>query len=98
MTIPFPNGGGIFDPIFLSHFLTKMSSIWAHQKGSFLNFSKLKLLLSGECQVNVKSQSEFDIGERETCLLLVLFGMSDNDISCSKQPRTARDDGEREVV
>ena len=24
--------------------------------------------MSGECQVNVKSQSEFDIGGRETCL------------------------------
>ena len=25
---------------------------------------------SGECQVNVKSQSELDIGGRETCLSL----------------------------
>ena len=26
----------------------------------------------GECQVNVKSQSELDIGGRETCQILVL--------------------------
>ena len=26
-----------------------------------------------ECQVNVKSQSELDIGGRETCLILVGF-------------------------
>ena len=27
--------------------------------------------MSGECQVNVKSQSELDIGGRETCPLLI---------------------------
>ena len=27
-------------------------------------------LVSGECQVNVKSQSELDIGGRETCISL----------------------------
>ena len=26
--------------------------------------------MSGECQVNVKSQSELDIGGRETCLIM----------------------------
>ena len=25
--------------------------------------------MSGECQVNVKSQSELDIGGRETCII-----------------------------
>ena len=29
--------------------------------------------MSVECQVNVKSQSELDIGERETCLNLQLI-------------------------
>ena len=28
--------------------------------------------MSGECQVNVKSQSELDIGGRETCFLICL--------------------------
>ena len=28
---------------------------------------------SGECQVNVKSQTELDIGGNETCLTLFLF-------------------------
>ena len=28
--------------------------------------------MSGECQVNVKSQSELDIGGRETCLASVM--------------------------
>ena len=42
----FHQGGvGIFRLIFLSHFLTKMRSFCAHQKGNFLNFSKLTLLL-----------------------------------------------------
>ena len=36
----------MFDLIFLRHFLTKMRSFCAHQKGNFLNFSKLTLLLS----------------------------------------------------
>ena len=35
--------------------------------------------MSGECQVNVKSQSELDIGGRETCsntnIRIVLFGI-----------------------
>ena len=39
-------GVGIFDLIFLSHFLSKMGSFCAHQKGNFLRFSKLTLLLS----------------------------------------------------
>ena len=42
----FPGGVGIFDLIFLSHFLSKMGSFCAHQKGNFLRFSKLTLLLS----------------------------------------------------
>ena len=29
--------------------------------------------MPGECQVNVKSQSELDIGGRETCLYLYVF-------------------------
>ena len=29
--------------------------------------------MSGECQVNVKSQSELDIGGRETCSKLLLI-------------------------
>ena len=45
--MPFLRGGvGIFGLIFLSHFLTKMRSFCVHQKGNFLNFSKLTLLLS----------------------------------------------------
>ena len=31
--------------------------------------------MSGECQVNVKSQSELDIGGRETCLQKRLYSM-----------------------
>ena len=31
--------------------------------------------MSGECQVNVKSQSELDIGGRETCYYLILYFM-----------------------
>ena len=42
----FSRGVGVFDLIFLRHFLTKMRSFCAHQKGNFLNFSKLTLLLS----------------------------------------------------
>ena len=42
----FSRGVGIFGLIFLSHFLTKMRSFYAHQKGNFLNFSKLTLILS----------------------------------------------------
>ena len=42
----FPRGVGIFALTFLSHFLTKMRTSCAHQKGNFLNFSKLTLLLS----------------------------------------------------
>ena len=42
----FSRGVGIFDLIFLRHFLTKMRSFCAHQKGNFLNFAKLTLLLS----------------------------------------------------
>ena len=42
----FLRGVGIFDLILLSHFLTKMRSFCVHQKGNFLNFSKLTLLLS----------------------------------------------------
>ena len=42
----FSTGVGVFDLIFLKHFLTKMRSFCAHQKGNFLNFSKLTLLLS----------------------------------------------------
>ena len=34
----FPGGVGIFDLIFLSHFLSKMGSFCAHQKGNFLRF------------------------------------------------------------
>ena len=41
----FPRGLGIFELNFLSQFLTKMRSFCAHQKGNFLNFSKLTLLL-----------------------------------------------------
>ena len=32
--------------------------------------------MSVECQVNVKSQSELDIGGRETCSLLNTFNVS----------------------
>ena len=39
-------GVGIFGLIFLSHFLTKMRSFCAHQKGNSLNLSKITLLLS----------------------------------------------------
>ena len=42
----FSRGVGVFDLIFLRHFLTKMRSFCAHQKGNFLNFLKLTLLLS----------------------------------------------------
>ena len=42
----FSRGVGNFELIFLSHFLTKMRSFCAHQKGNFLNFAKLTLLLS----------------------------------------------------
>ena len=45
-TCLFARGVGIFELIFLSHFLTKMRTFCAHQKGNFLNFSKLTLLLS----------------------------------------------------
>ena len=41
----FSRGVGVFDLIFLRHFLTKMRSFCAHQKGNFLNFSQLNLLL-----------------------------------------------------
>ena len=41
----FSRGVGIFGLILLSHFLTEMRSFCAHQKGNFLNFSKLNLLL-----------------------------------------------------
>ena len=44
-SIPFLKGVGIFGLIFLSHFLTEMRSFCAHQKGNFLNFLKLTLLL-----------------------------------------------------
>ena len=30
--------------------------------------------MSGECQVNVKSQSELDIGGRETCFVFTTIG------------------------
>ena len=39
-------GVEIFDLIFLSYFLSKKGSFCAHQKGNFLRFSKLTLLLS----------------------------------------------------
>ena len=42
----FTRGVGIFDLNFLSHFLLKMRGFCAHQKGNFLDFSKLTLLLS----------------------------------------------------
>ena len=42
----FSRGVGVFDLIFLRHFLTKMRSFCAHQKGNFLRFWKLTLLLS----------------------------------------------------
>ena len=42
----FARGVGIFDLIFLRHFLAKMRSFCGHQTGNFLNFSKLTLLLS----------------------------------------------------
>ena len=41
----FLKGIGIFGLNFLSHFLTKMRSFCVNQKGNFLNFSKLNLLL-----------------------------------------------------
>ena len=41
----FPKGGGIFDN-FVSQFLPKMNSFCAHQKGNFLNFSKLNFVSS----------------------------------------------------
>ena len=34
----------------------------------------------GECQVNVKSQSELDIGGRETCIYLKDQGCGYNDV------------------
>ena len=43
--MPLSRWVGIFGLIFLSHFLTKMGVFCAHQKGNFLNFSKLTLLL-----------------------------------------------------
>ena len=43
--MPFLKGGRHLLTHFLSHFLTKMKSFCAYQKGIFLNFSKLTLLL-----------------------------------------------------
>ena len=47
--------------------------------------------MSGECQVNVKSLSELDIGGRETCLSfdlrICLFELS-NPIQCDRQTDT----------
>ena len=42
----FPGGVALFDPVFLSNFFTKIGTFCTHQKGNFLNFSKLTLLLS----------------------------------------------------
>ena len=36
--------------------------------------------MSGKCQVNVKSQSELDIGGRETCLGLIFTGLSSQNL------------------
>ena len=36
--------------------------------------------MSGECQVNVKSQSELDIGGRETCYYIVVQNKNYNKV------------------
>ena len=46
--------------------------------------------MSGECQVNVKSQSELDIGGRETCFndfFKIKSGVKDPSVVKSKQRR-----------
>ena len=37
--------------------------------------------MSGECQVNVNSQSELDIGGRETCIYLISLKVSANNLT-----------------
>ena len=47
----------------------------------------------GECQVNVKSQSELDIGGRETCFVISCHKFSYVVISCHKLGKFSFDHG-----